>query len=265
MRVMIIITLVITSVNLFNISSVNISYRNTFLFLMRMGTISPPIKTSSAVVSLFLFLVERQCLTLGITFNVALIHLMESCVLCHRRDHSLISNGEERNSKTTSDPSCEMCCQNTGGMWMLKPQCVSTSLRLRLYSPGEWIHKAVSLRETLGDTQTGTKRWKEKRRTEIEKDAYREKEVCFPGLKNFTETKPKRAKSVFNLAVGERKDNRRWLKVARKPDLLAKNRNSGIQLHCDDHSVKSRVTESSGYMVLSRKLNIFIQGKVLVV
>lgn len=52
MRVMIIITLVITSVNLFNISSVNSSYRKTFL--LHMGTISPPIKTSSAGVSVFL-------------------------------------------------------------------------------------------------------------------------------------------------------------------------------------------------------------------
>lgn len=115
MRVMIIITLVFTSVNLFNISCVNISYRKTFLFLMRMGTISPPIKTYTAVVSLFL-LVKKQCLTPGITFNVALIHPMESCVFFHRGDHSLISNGEERNSKTTSDPFCEMCCQNMGGM-----------------------------------------------------------------------------------------------------------------------------------------------------
>lgn len=54
MHVMIIITHVITSVNLFNINCGNISYRKMFLFLMRMGTISPPIKTSSAVVSLFL-------------------------------------------------------------------------------------------------------------------------------------------------------------------------------------------------------------------
>lgn len=80
---------------------------------------------------------------------------------------------------------------------MLKPQCVSTSLRLRLYSPGEWIHKAVSLRETQGDTDRYKEMKREKKRTEIEKDAHREKEVCFPGLKNLTETKPKRAKSVF--------------------------------------------------------------------
>ncbi len=189
---------------------------------MRMGTISPPIKTSSAVVSLFLSLVERQCLTPGITFNVALIHPMESCVFCHRRDHSLISNGEERNSKTTSDPSCEMCCQNTGGMWMLKPQCVSTSLRLRLYSPGEWIHKAVSLRETQGDTD----RYKEMKR---EIDTRRDRKRCIwrdgslfsRPKKSYRNQTKESQKCVFNLTVSGRKDNRRWLKVARKPDLEA--------------------------------------------
>lgn len=78
MCVMIIITLVIT-VNLLNISSVNILYRKTFRFLKRMGTGSPPIKTSSAIQCLcFFILVKKQCLNTGITFNVALIHPMES-------------------------------------------------------------------------------------------------------------------------------------------------------------------------------------------
>ena len=59
---------------------------------------------------------------------------------------------------------------------MLKPQCVSTSLRLRLYSLREWIHNAVSLRETQGDTDRYKEMKREKTHTEIEKDAYGEKE-----------------------------------------------------------------------------------------
>lgn len=263
MRVMIIITLVFTSVNLFNISCVNISYRKTFLFLMRMGTISPPIKTYTAVVSLFL-LVKKQCLTPGITFNVALIHPMESCVFFHRGDHSLISNGEERNSKTTSDPFCEMCCQNMGGMWMLKPHCVPTSLCLRLYSPREWIHKAVNLRETQGDTGRYKEMKRGKTHTEIKRDRSKEKEIFFliySGLRILQ--RPKQTKTcAFNLTVSKWEDNHRGLKVSWKPDLLVQNKNyalkcSGIQLHCDGQSVKSRVTESSSCTVLSKKFNIF--------
>lgn len=51
---------------------------------------------------------------------------------------------------------------------MLKPQCVSTSLRLRLYSPREWIHKALSLRETQGDIDRYKEMKREKTHTEIE-------------------------------------------------------------------------------------------------
>lgn len=51
---------------------------------------------------------------------------------------------------------------------MLKPQCVSSSLRLRLYSPREWIHKAVSLRETQGDIDRYKEMKREETHTEIE-------------------------------------------------------------------------------------------------
>lgn len=55
MHVMIIVALVITRVNLFNISSVNTSYMETFLFLSPpTKAISALIETSSASLSVFL-------------------------------------------------------------------------------------------------------------------------------------------------------------------------------------------------------------------
>lgn len=50
---------------------------------------------------------------------------------------------------------------------MLKPQCVSTSLCLRLYSPRERIRKAVSLSETRGDAD----RYKEMKREKTHRDS----------------------------------------------------------------------------------------------
>lgn len=68
MHVMIIITLVITCVNLFNISSVNTSH---VLLSDAHGRYQPPVKTSNAVVSLFSLETVQD--SLGVTLNVALI------------------------------------------------------------------------------------------------------------------------------------------------------------------------------------------------
>lgn len=67
---------------------------------------------------------------------------------------------------------------------MLKPQC------LRLYSPREWIHKAVSLRETQGDIG----RYKEMKRekTHTHRNIYVLREGGFIHRnQDFAESKPK--------------------------------------------------------------------------
>lgn len=94
MHVMLIITLVITGVDLFNISCVNISCRKTAVCRFA-WEISPPLLWRHPVPpSLCFFLsVKKQCLTPRITLDLALIHPTGSCVFCHCRDHSLISNG----------------------------------------------------------------------------------------------------------------------------------------------------------------------------
>lgn len=74
---------------------------------------------------------------------------------------------------------------------MLKPQCVSTSLRLRLYSPREWIQKALSLRETGGGGD------RQVQRHEKRKDTHRERKMIF-FLASKTKTKD------FNLAARKR-------------------------------------------------------------
>lgn len=93
---------------------------------------------------------------------------------------------------------------------MLKPQCVSTSLCLRLYRTREWIHKAVSLsRETQGGgTQVGG-RYKEIKKekdthAEIEGKANQEFFFFLPGLRVLQKPKPKRPKMrAFNLTVSK--------------------------------------------------------------
>lgn len=71
---------------------------------------------------------------------------------------------------------------------MLKPQCVSTSLRLRLYSPREWIQK-TSERQGGG----GTDRYKDMKRG---RHTRRKEKDLLPCLKNKTKD--------FNLTARKR-------------------------------------------------------------
>lgn len=165
MHVMIIITLVITCVNLFNISSVNTSH---VLLCDAHRRYQPPVKTSNAVVSLFSLETVQD--SLGVTLNVALIRPTGAWEFCHRRDHCLISKCEEGNFKTTSDPSLVKCvviikvecdCWNCAAF---QPVTVSASA-----VPGSGFTKWWTSEKHRG-TETGTERWKA--HTHTERDAF---------------------------------------------------------------------------------------------
>lgn len=151
------------------------------MILMCMGTISPParwMKTSRVVVSLF---GKKQRLTPGITFNVALIYPMESYVFRHRRHHSFISDGDERNLETTSVPSF-------GVETRVECECWTRSVFLLAWIssstvPGRGLTKQWTS-ERHKWTQTGTKRRKEKRQRRLEKRCVCGEEESLPSILN---------------------------------------------------------------------------------